>query len=179
MTDALTGLPTHRDGLGDAIIARGPACCLVDVDALIWVNAESGHAEGDRVLTVLARFLERAVADRGTTVFRVGGDEFLLLEPSLEAPAARELASNVVSGVRALAIPYRRRDRPSRTTVEVNAVVLRATREFAEGAFTELGMTPAGRDWVGEQLFREKTLLGHEAGIVLDLFDATDCPWAG
>src|SRR5688572_23643244 len=114
MTDALTGLRTHRDGLRDAILAHGSACCLVDVDALIWVNDQHGHVEGDRVLVTLAQYLEQSLAERAASVFRVGGDEFLVLLPPMDSSAAGEVAVGIVAGVRALQIPYRRVDRPLR-----------------------------------------------------------------
>jgi diguanylate cyclase (GGDEF)-like protein len=179
MTDALTGLRTHRDGLRDAIVAHGSACCLVDVDALIWVNDQYGHVEGDRVLSRLAEYFTLSLADRAAAVFRVGGDEFLVLLPPLDSIAACEVAAGIVTGVRALQIPYRRIDRPHRAILEVNAAVLRASSAFADQAFSEFGITHSARDWVGEHIFREKTRLSRDAGIVLDLSDAVDCPWAG
>ena len=179
MTDALTGLRTHRDGLRDALLAHGSICCLVDVDALIWFNEQHGHAEGDRLLARLAEYFRQSLADRAASVFRVGGDEFLVLLPPLDSTGVCEIAAGIVSGVRALQIPYRRIDRPHRAILEVNAVVLRATSAFAAQAFSEFGITSSARDWVGERIFREKTRLSRDAGIVLDLSDATDCPWAG
>ncbi len=180
MPDPLTGLRTARDGLRNELVAHGPACCLVDVDGLIWVNDQYGHPEGDRVLAVVAQYLVASVADHGAPVFRVGGDEFLALLPPLDRGVVWEIATGLVAGVRALEIPYRRTDRPLRTAVEVNAVMLRATHGFAERAFSDFGITSAARDWVGERIFREKSRLGRDAGIVLDLLDAdNDTPWAG
>lgn len=73
MTDKITGLRTHRDGLRGEIDAHDSPCCLVDIDGLVWVNDQFGHAAGDRVLAAVAECLQRSLADDRVTIFRVGG----------------------------------------------------------------------------------------------------------
>ena len=161
-------------------MAPGRACCLVDVDGMIWVNDSHGHAEGDRVLATVARSLAALAADQAIDIFRVGGDEFLIVLPLLERSELRHFARRLVDGLRALGIPYSRTDRPSRTVLEVNAVILRVDNAFAARAFGEFGLTGEARDWIAQRVFREKQRLGREAGIVVDLFDAAvESPWAG
>jgi len=151
----------------------------VDIDGLIWVNDQHGHIEGDRVLANVAQHLTHSADEHGASVFRVGGDEFLLLFPdSADHSVVCDIAAAIVSGVRALGIPYRRLDRPGRTTLEINAAVLPASGAFADRAFSEFGITSVVRDWVAKSVFQEKTRLGREAGLVVDLFHAPDCPWA-
>jgi diguanylate cyclase (GGDEF)-like protein len=68
---------------------------LFDIDHFKRWNDMHGHAAGDRVLRDFARFLEDMTGADGEcargTVFRIGGEEFLLLCPdsSLEKVAAR------------------------------------------------------------------------------------------
>src|ERR1044071_9446651 len=114
MPDRLTGLRTHRDALRGAIEGQGEFCCWVDLDGLVWVNDRDGHVEGDRVLVAVARRIEATVAAEGGSVFRVAGDEFLVLFPSLERAAMHEVAARIVTYVRALGIRYGRRDCPDR-----------------------------------------------------------------
>jgi GGDEF domain-containing protein len=152
----------------------------LDIDGLIWVNDQYGHSEGDRVLANVARYLLHCGDKHGGSVFRVGGDEFLLLVPgSADRFVVGEIAEEIVAGVAALRIPYRRMDRPDRSTLEINAAVVRTTGAFADRGFSEFGITTEVRNWVGESLFKEKKRLGRDAGLVVNLFDAPDCPWTG
>jgi hypothetical protein len=63
--------------------------------------------------------------------------------------------------------------------VEVNVAVLPITATFAERAFGEEGLTRAARDCVGAAVYQEKLRVGRDAGVVVDLCEAGDCPWAG
>jgi diguanylate cyclase (GGDEF)-like protein len=168
MTDSLTGLRTHRDGLLDQLAASPSVCCLVDIDRLIWVNDQSGHAEGDRVLAAIARYLVNSLDEHARSIFRVGGDEFLVVLGSRDSGLARKVATRIVSGVRALKIPYRRPDRPQGNVIEVNVAILPAGHAFAALAFSESGMAKT-REWAGEWIYREKQRSGCDAGVVVDL----------
>ena len=53
-------------------------CIYLDIDHFKQYNDTNGHAEGDRVLVKLARFLMRHVRAEEAVV-RVGGDEFLVV----------------------------------------------------------------------------------------------------
>jgi diguanylate cyclase (GGDEF)-like protein len=71
---------------------------MIDLDGFKRVNDTLGHVKGDELLTTLARALEDDVA-RGGTVFRVGGDEFLIML-SLDAARAAAYGERVVQCVR-------------------------------------------------------------------------------
>lgn len=86
--DALTGL-LNRHALGElatrelAVALRQRACLslvAIDVDHFKQVNDRHGHAAGDRVLLGVARVLAPALRT-GDLMFRVGGEEFLVLLP--------------------------------------------------------------------------------------------------
>jgi diguanylate cyclase (GGDEF)-like protein len=178
MPDALTGLRTHKDDLRDEIARHGQTCCLVDIDGFAWINAQDGYVEGDRVLVAIARRIEQTVANLGAAVFRVGGEEFLVLLPAAGRAALHEIAVRIGSDIRALAIPYRRRGCAARTILEVNVALLPVTSAFAERAFFASGLTFEARDWVAEGVYREKQQDPCTAGIVVDLLDGAGCPWA-
>jgi diguanylate cyclase (GGDEF)-like protein len=179
MPDKVTGLRTHRDDLLDEIKTHGQLCCLVDIDGLIWVNDQYGHIEGDRVLASVARRLEEMASTERACVFRVGGDEFLVLFPSLSRAGLQEIAARIVSDVRALKMPYRRTDCPARAVVEVNVILLSVTPSFTERALYEYGLAQQARDWVADGVYREKQESRCAASVVVDLLDAAGCPWAG
>jgi diguanylate cyclase (GGDEF)-like protein len=99
-TDGLTGLVNRRAldaALATAIeaAAAGPgdgqtlALAFIDVDHFKTINDLHGHAEGDRVLTVLARLLQTSRGAAGVAA-RSGGDEFALMLPNI-SPEAAEL----------------------------------------------------------------------------------------
>jgi two-component system cell cycle response regulator len=102
MTDALTGL-LNRYGL-QHILARENAearrynrslsCLLIDLDNFKMVNDTYGHAVGDLALQQIASILTEAV--RGTdTVFRYGGEEFLVLLPETDLEGAIALGEKI------------------------------------------------------------------------------------
>jgi len=70
---------------------------MCDVDGLKSVNDTHGHAAGDELLVDAARALEAAAATvSGTTVCRIGGDEFCIIMDGggmLSAGSVAELAT--------------------------------------------------------------------------------------
>lgn len=84
----------------------GGACSvfLFDVDFFKTVNDVYGHQRGDSVLRQIADRVTAAVrAD--DTVFRFGGDEFVVLLPDTEAQEAVQLALRLTEQVRGLPFP--------------------------------------------------------------------------
>ena len=108
--DALTGLPNRmllHDRIGQAIAqaerARGVLAVLfIDLDRFKTVNDSLGHPVGDSLLkTVAERLL--ACTRASDTIARIGGDEFVVLLPSLDQPEdASYVAKKVLD---ALSVP--------------------------------------------------------------------------
>jgi diguanylate cyclase (GGDEF)-like protein len=90
--DHLTGLPNRRllqdrlaesmRGCEQGLDACNGALLFVDLDLFKHINDSLGHHAGDWVLREIADRLVRAVGD-ADTVSRQGGDEFVLLLPSV------------------------------------------------------------------------------------------------
>ncbi|WP_192357092.1 putative bifunctional diguanylate cyclase/phosphodiesterase [Mesorhizobium mediterraneum] len=105
--DHLTAL-LNRRGLEHAIgrfeTADGPfVAMLIDLDGFKSVNDTYGHRTGDELLVRIARRVEEE-APEGSTLARIGGDEFVLFFPSLRSSvSACDLASNIIAKV---ARPY-------------------------------------------------------------------------
>ena len=108
--DVLTGLPNRAlfdDRLGTAIRAADRdesafAVLFMDINDFKYVNDTLGHAVGDEILTEFADRLRRAVR-RSDTVARIGGDEFTVLLPRVNA---RQAAVHVIEKmVEQLAVP--------------------------------------------------------------------------
>jgi diguanylate cyclase (GGDEF)-like protein len=66
-------------------------CFILDVDHLSAVNEQHGPARADRVLQDVGAILRHA-ARSTDVVARLAGDQFLLITPRLDAPAARAQA---------------------------------------------------------------------------------------
>jgi diguanylate cyclase (GGDEF)-like protein len=107
--DALTGLP-NRVLFGDRITQamnaakrykRGFAVMYLDLDNFKAINDRYGHPVGDLVLRGVAERLVLALRE-SDTIARFGGDEFVILQPVVNAAGdAADLAKKVVEAMQA------------------------------------------------------------------------------
>ena len=72
------------------------ALLFLDLDDFKRVNDEHGHAEGDRLLTLVGSTM-RARFRRTDVVGRLGGDEFVALLPDAREEDARRLIDALIS----------------------------------------------------------------------------------
>jgi diguanylate cyclase (GGDEF)-like protein len=111
-TDGLTGLPNKRavtDALkrtfAQATTTRSPlALLLLDLDHFKQINDQRGHALGDQVLANVGAVL-RSVLRARDFAGRNGGEEFAILLPDTEVPAALEIAERVRAAVAEISLP--------------------------------------------------------------------------
>ncbi len=104
--DPLTLLPNRRlldDRLHQAVaLAKRDqhrlALIFIDLDKFKPVNDEFGHAAGDELMRAVALRLQSCVR-ASDTIARVGGDEFVLLLPHIEAIADALSVADKVHGV--------------------------------------------------------------------------------
>ncbi|MEO8997641.1 MAG: GGDEF domain-containing protein [Rhodanobacter sp.] len=112
LRDPLTGIGNRRAFMqrAAALIDDGHASpsahvlMLIDFDHFKRVNDSAGHAQGDRVLSMVADYLSCAIVGVGH-VARIGGEEFAVLCPKLGAEAGLRLAETLRAGVAALSLP--------------------------------------------------------------------------
>ena len=101
ITDPLTGAYNRRymesrlvEALGRSRRAGPVSLLIVDVDHFKRVNDELGHKAGDVVLRGLAALMRRR-ARAVDLLFRMGGEEFLLLLPDTPEEAAMGVAEDL------------------------------------------------------------------------------------
>lgn len=80
--DSLTGVFNRRafdeDVAGALSEVGATQLAVIDIDGLKRVNDTEGHAQGDKVLRVLAQALKAEIGTRGQ-LYRLGGDEFAVI----------------------------------------------------------------------------------------------------
>lgn len=104
--DPLTGLlnrhalvPRFTEISQQARLTGQPVCLLLcDVDGFKTVNDEHGHDRGDAVLRDVAYVLRKRLRSF-ELVYRLGGEEFLVLLPGIDLPEAAETAERLRSAV--------------------------------------------------------------------------------
>lgn len=102
ITDALTGVYNRRHmdkEVGEAIerhkrYGADSSLLLVDIDFFKSVNDEVGHTAGDRALKEIAALMRRSLR-KLDLVFRIGGEEFLVLLPDVKEAGAAEAAEKL------------------------------------------------------------------------------------
>ncbi len=113
-TDGLTGLLNHRAcqerlqaELNHALPAgRSVGVVLIDLDHFKVINDVHGHAEGDRVLAAAATRLKSVVRDTDA-VGRLGGEEFVLILPGVDADGAEDAAERARAALAELTVKGR------------------------------------------------------------------------
>jgi two-component system cell cycle response regulator len=108
LTDALTKLPNRRYGLDrfaqewtfSAHSGTPLSCLMLDIDHFKRVNDQHGHEIGDKVLSQVARVIERSCR-KDDIAFRFGGEEFCVVCPNTALVDALQLGERIVREVRA------------------------------------------------------------------------------
>lgn len=99
-TDPLTDVPNraayqvYADGL--AHDRCSVTVLFVDLDGFKLINDDFGHDAGDRLLQDVAKRIDAGMLD-GERLFRIGGDEFLVMATGLETDAVDELLARVTA----------------------------------------------------------------------------------
>lgn len=100
ITDPLTGLYTHRyfheqvDRELTALPPAGTALLMIDIDHFAQFNRAHGHREADQHLIRVAGILS-GFARACDTVVHMGGDEFAMILPGMDALQAVEITAQL------------------------------------------------------------------------------------
>lgn len=99
--DTLTGLPNrahflrHAEEIGDCANGAQMAFLYIDLNKFKLINDTMGHRVGDNLLCRAAEILKRT-AGEDAFVARIGGDEFIVLKPTLEPSVATALGRAII-----------------------------------------------------------------------------------
>ncbi len=104
--DPLTGIGNRRTLMHEMEIALASftrhstqsGLLLMDIDHFKKINDSYGHMEGDRVLVELADLVWKS-SRRTDRLFRLGGEEFVLLLPNISQSGLEIAANNILSTV--------------------------------------------------------------------------------
>ena len=110
-TDSLTGLANRRQLdtdlhiLSTARLGGAGSCAFImlDLDRFKRLNDELGHAAGDEALRRVSAELQRVIRRRDT-IYRYGGEEFLVVMPDSSLDVAAEAAERIRAAVADLRI---------------------------------------------------------------------------
>lgn len=113
ITDELTGLHNRREAMNRLqeywAMARRKneplACMAFDIDYFKKCNDTYGHDAGDEVLRETSRVFKRGIR-AAESVFRIGGEEFLVLCPGATAEMAATGAERIRKMIEENSIPY-------------------------------------------------------------------------
>jgi len=102
VTDELTGVFNRR--FANEILAKKMAAakrekmnfviCYIDIDHLKIVNDTYGHKEGDKLIKIVVESLVSAIRS-SDYMFRMGGDEFMLLFPKAKIKEIQSLIERI------------------------------------------------------------------------------------
>ncbi|MBY0199829.1 diguanylate cyclase domain-containing protein [Priestia megaterium] len=101
-TDMLTGILNRRSGMEKLQLELLRAktndipflLCFIDINSLKLVNDQYGHREGDWVIKTIAESISGYIS-KDDTLFRYGGDEFLLMAPEQTEEYVQKLWQNI------------------------------------------------------------------------------------
>ena len=112
VTDPLTGL-FNRMTLNDTLeltiqqnkrTGTPMTIAIIDLDHFKMVNDELGHNTGDKVLVGVGEFLNERIYRRTDKVFRIGGEEFLVLVDDTKIEHGRQVAEELCDGIASLSL---------------------------------------------------------------------------
>ncbi|HEY2346128.1 MAG TPA: diguanylate cyclase [Xanthomonadaceae bacterium] len=166
MRDALTGLATTRD-LAERVAAASGFALWIDIDCLIWLNDQFGHDAGDAAIRTIAQAIRNESGCDSRDLHRVGGDEFIVLLGDIDEAAAIARATRIRDAIDALAIPYRRHDRPQADRLRTNIAAFAIARDALAASLLGSRFAAPLDQLFAEAVHREKLRSGMMAGVVV------------
>ena len=156
--DSLTGLPNRNaldKQINKYIVMPGNnkfAVFFIDLDRFKDVNDTRGHAQGDKLLNIIAKRLFKAMRDNDV-VFRFGGDEFVaIVNFSTDAHEVEHIAANLI---KVIAEPIALEDTEVHVTASIGISVYPKNADDAESLvkYADTAMYKAKKEGKNQYLF--------------------------
>jgi len=144
LEDALTGLRNRRyfemqlesEWKRESREKKILSLMVVDIDYFKLFNDTYGHAEGDECLKSVAHALESALHRPADVIARIGGEEFVVLLPEVDAQGAVSVAKQMQHQLELAAIRHATSPLGDNVTVSIGvAAVVPEEHETALGLF--------------------------------------------
>lgn len=81
---------------------------ILDIDFFKRINDEYGHAAGDKALVIVARLMMKMVR-KTDLIFRIGGEEFVIIMPGTDNQQAAQLVEKIRQAVSETEIHFKQR----------------------------------------------------------------------
>jgi diguanylate cyclase (GGDEF)-like protein len=137
MIDPLTGIPNRRrfdsslelEWQRAARNERWLSLAILDVDYFKRFNDTYGHARGDDCLKAIAETVSTLARRPGELVARIGGEEFAVILPEVDAATMQDLMAALLGRVDDLSIEHAGSECAKNVTVSIGAVTLVPDRD--------------------------------------------------
>jgi len=110
---------------------------LLDIDHFKLFNDSQGHLQGDSALEQVAAALEDNIRI-SDSVYRYGGEEFLVALPETDGANAMQVAERIRSGIAALEIPHPECPTARFLTVSLGLTNLASRQSALEGSWEDV-----------------------------------------
>ena len=81
---------------------------ILDIDFFKRINDEYGHAAGDKALVIVAKLMMKIVR-KTDLIFRIGGEEFVIIMPGTDSQQAGQLVEKIRQSVSATEIHFKQK----------------------------------------------------------------------
>lgn len=79
---------------------------MIDIDFFKRFNDTFGHVEGDRILMLVAKGIQKSLFRLTDSVARFGGEEFVVILPDMNAEHGSIVAERIRTSIVGLLIPF-------------------------------------------------------------------------
>ena len=122
-SDALTGLPNKTALERDTETMKNPKIIIMDIDEFRKMNNYFGAAVCDQILLKMTQISQKFADDNGMAVYRVGADQFALVEDAeLFIDRYEDLATELLDNIKGLVIDVATED-GEQNEIEIHCTV--------------------------------------------------------
>lgn len=144
--DELTGLPTKKELDRYIKNYNGESFCigLIDIDSFIFVNDQYGWSIADKCLAELAEIITKNIQGNNIIAFRIGGDDFLLVDSKCNTDNLANIIQNIQTMVFFRKMPFKGHSNKERDRLSISVAVSENKLNKMDDLNRELGKLDKG-----------------------------------